>query len=320
MPGLADWVERVTRSRITKLECLPPGAGRRRYFRVTLARGETRVVMHARPEDPAILPPALRHEEAKLPFVEVTRLLARFDLPVPRIHVIDPVHRWILLEDLGDVHLCDLEGETLARRLEEAGRLLARVHAIPCEELPFDRTCDVEWVSFELRHFVEYAVPPDLRDATRAALDALVERVASLPRSLCLRDYQSQNLMIDPAGRLRVLDYQDALAAPPELDLAALLYDSYLEIEPALRSTVLRAYEEARGTRGTDTDLWILVLQRKCKDLARFRYLVEVRGDARYARFRARARGAALEALAHLDTVLGPSAGVLRRTLEAAPA
>jgi aminoglycoside/choline kinase family phosphotransferase len=318
MPGLTEWVERETRASIASLEPLPPAAGRRRYFRVTLSSGETRIVMHALPEDPAILPPALRRDD--LPFIEVTEFLARFGIPVPEIGSVDREHRWILLEDLGGVHLCDLSGEGLAERLREAATLLARVHAIPTERFPFDRPFDEEWIGFELRYFVDHGVPLGLRAETGTAIRVLVERVASLPRTLCLRDYQSQNLMIDPADRLRVLDYQDALLAPRELDLASFLYDSYLEMEEDLRSTLLEAYETAAEIRISESALAMLVLQRKCKDVARFHHLVEVRGDDRYVRARGRARRAALNALTRAVAVLGDAGPVLHRALEAGPA
>jgi aminoglycoside/choline kinase family phosphotransferase len=274
--------------------------------------------MHAVPEEPAILPPALRGAGLRIDFVEMTRLLARFDVPVPRIEAIDEDRRWLLLEDLGTTHLCDLAGKPLHDRLHEAAALLARVHAIPhSDELPFERAFDEEWVAFEvaysLDHLASSPVPPDLREESRE----LVRRVAALPRVLCLRDYQSQNLMVDPSGRLRVLDYQDALLAPAELDLAAFLHDSYLLLDPQVHQDLLRTYESVRGTRVPPESLTLLVVQRKCKDLARFRHLVRDRGDTRFAPYEDRARQAVLRALAE-SRDLGEAFPALGRVVEAA--
>ena len=318
MPGLREWVEATTGVPVESLEPLPPGAGRRRYLRVKLGDGGTRVVMHAVPEDPAILPPALEQDD--LPFIEVTHFLASHDIPVPEIFAVERENRWLLLEDLGTTHLGDLSGALLMERLREATVLIARVHAIPPTAFPFERAFDQEWIGFELRYFIEHGVPDELRTEANRSIRVLVEYVASLPRAVGLRDYQSQNLMIDPSGRLRVLDYQDALLAPPELDLAALLWDSYLNLESADRDALLHAYEEAAGTRIPSGALAALVLQRKCKDGARLHHLVEVRSDERYRTARTRARRAALEALdrAGADALRG-SADALRHALEAIP-
>jgi aminoglycoside/choline kinase family phosphotransferase len=275
--------------------------------------------MHAVPEDPAILPPALRSAGERIDWVEMTHLLSRFSIPVPKIDAVDVSDRWVLLEDLGDVRLADLEGETLRERRIEAARLLARIHEIPRGEgLPFERAFDEEWIAFELEHFVSHGVPRSLRTEVRAATGVLVERISALPRTLCLRDYQSHNLMIDAGGRLRVLDYQDALLAPQELDLAAFLHDSYLEPDSELREELLLTYERARETRVSRTSLALLVVQRKCKDLARYRYLVE-RGDRRFAPYRTRARDSVLEALPVAATELGGAATVITRALEGDP-
>jgi aminoglycoside/choline kinase family phosphotransferase len=316
MPGFKPWVEQVTDANVVAVAPLPAGAGRRRYFRVHLSDGSTRVVMHAVPEDPAILPPALRDSTDRIEFLEVTRLLEGFDIPVPHIHAVEPRERWLLLEDLGDLRLCDLEGPSLRERLHESAALLARVHEIPRDAaLSLGRAFDEEWVRFELEHFLDHGAPASLQTSLRSTVERVASRVACLPHLLCLRDYQSTNLMVDPGGRLRVLDYQDALLAPPELDLAAFLYDSYLELDSDLRAKLLETYEGARGVRIASASLALLVVQRKCKDFARFRFLSRVQHDSRFARYEERARRAVLEALPEAAGEIGPGASGLARAL-----
>ena len=308
------WIETVLGRAPVELVPLPGGAGARRYWRVRFSEAKSAVLMHAVPEDPAILPPALRGERVALPFVEVTGLLARHGLPVPEIFAVEPGERWILLEDLGDVHLLDLASAERGARLREAVDLLARVHALPREDaLPFQRQFDAEWVRFELRTFAEHGLPERFRAELSDELDALAQSVAALPRGLALRDYQSQNLMVDPSGRLRVIDYQDALLAPPELDLAALLFDSYLELEPAERASLCALYWSARGASPDPAHFALLAVQRKCKDYGRYRLLVERKGDLRYRPFIARAAEAVLTVLPALPPAQSRLAGILRR-------
>jgi hypothetical protein len=316
MEGARAWVERSLGAPVAEPIPLPGGSGARRYWRVRTREGTSAVLVHAAPEEPHILPPQLRSPPVPIPFVPVTELLARHGIPVPRLLGVELSRRWLLLEDLGDVHVCDLADPERAERLEEAVDLLGRVHAIaPGDELPFRRRFDREWIAFELGHFLEHGVGPHWRGRLEPGFQALAARVAALPATLCLRDYQTQNLMVDAAGRLRVLDYQDALVAPAELDLAALLHDSYVDVSPARRAALLERYGRQRG-RGVDPEAFaLLVVQRKCKDYGRFRYLVEVKGKGRWGAFREAARASVLGALPALPAELAPLAQALAAAL-----
>src|SRR5258705_5638247 len=295
------WIETARGRALAALGAIPGGAGARRYYRARFADGTSAMLMHALHEDPAILPPALRSQGDSLPFLEVSEFLARQGIPVPEIYAVLRSERWVLLEDLGDTRLLDLAQPERSARLREAIDLLARVHALAREDaLPFRREFDAEWVRFELRTFAEHGLPERFHRALAPELDALARAVAALPRVLSLRDYQSQNLMIDPRGRLRVLDYQDALCAPPQLDLAALVHDSYLETEASEQSELVSRYWRARGAGADASAFALLVVQRKCKDYGRYRMLVERKGELQYRPFIARAAAAVLGALPQL--------------------
>ena len=313
-----SWIEACCQSSAVALEPLAAGAGARRYARVHLANGTTVVWMHAIPEDPEILPAALRAPSADLPFVTVTEMLAEQGLPVPQIYGVQRDERWILVEDLGDRHVSDLPQP---HRQKEAVELLARVHTIPRgETLPFTRHFDEEWIRFELAHFLKHGVSEAFREPLTAGLEELARLIARLPRALCLRDFQSQNLMVDPGGKLRILDYQDALLAPPELDLAALLYDSYIEISYEDRHSLLERYAKRRGDAPGAMTMALLVIQRKCKDFARFRYLARVKHDVRFTRYERSARQAVLSALPSLPAELGVFGQTLAEALGEVPA
>jgi aminoglycoside/choline kinase family phosphotransferase len=318
--GAADWIrDRCGGHAVRALEPIPGGAGRRRYWRARFDDLPNLVLMEAHAEDPAILPPQLRRPPVALPFVNVTRLLARHDLPVPELHAVDEERRWVLLEDLGGLHVLDLEPAEREGRTREAIELLARLHAIAPEPgaFPFDRRFDREWIAFELNLFLEQ-LKPKLRAALAPEFERLAQEIEALPACLCMRDYQSHNLMIDPSGRLRVIDYQDALLAPPELDLASLLDDSYVAIEPRERRALLERYEQCSGRSVRPEPLALLTVQRKCKDLSRFRTVL-ARGDRRYEPALRAARGSVLTALAELPAAHAGLAERLADALEPAP-
>lgn len=310
------WIEATTGLCVESISAIPGGAGARRYYRVGCAGEPSLILMHAIPEDPAILPPALRVTGDRIPFVEVTEYLARHGVPVPKIWGVEPDERWVLLEDLGDTHVLDLAPAERSVALRGAIDWLVRVHSLaPSDALPFRRVFDAEWVRFELRTFAEHGLPERFHAALAPELDSLAAAVAALPRVLCLRDVQSQNLMLDSLGRLRILDYQDALLAPPELDLAALTHDSYIELADSERAALVTRYWSARGLTPDPAAFALLVVQRKCKDYGRYRMVVERKGDLRYRPYFARAVASVRGALAALPPAQRRLAEILREAL-----
>lgn len=313
-----SWIEDVRGSPVRAFDALPGGAGRRAYWRCWLADDSSAILMHACPEDPAVLPPALRSPRVAIPFVSVTELLARHGLPVPELFGVREKQLWVLLEDLGERHLLDLSGRERRARHREAIELLARAHAIADEPdaLPFQRRFDREWIEFELSLFARDLCPSELREELAVQLAELARAIEALPTTLCLRDYQSHNLMIDPNGALRIIDYQDALLAPPQLDLAALLFDSYLTLEADERDELLALYTRRQGAPVDRESLALLTVQRKCKDLSRFHQLVNVRGDPRYRGALEAARSAIAVALPALPSGHAALAELIPRVLE----
>jgi aminoglycoside/choline kinase family phosphotransferase len=126
--------------------------------------------------------------------------------------------------------------------------------------------------------------------------------------------------MLDGAGRLRLLDYQDAFRAPRALDLVALLHDSYVEVPAARRARLLERYTRRSGSAPSPASLALLTVQRKCKDLGRYLYLSQVKGDVRFRPFVGAARGAVLGALPDLPEDLGDLAERLGSLLGEGPA
>ena len=310
--AVRSWIEACLGVGVGDVHALAGGAGARRYARVQLEERGSAIWMHALSEDAAILPPALRVQTQELPFITVTHLLAEQGLPVPEIYAVDAERSWVLLEDLGDAHLCDLEASKRRACHRQAIALLARVHAIPRGTgIPFSRCFDEEWILFELRHVLEFGLGGEVGEWLSRGFRALAAYIATLPQTLCLRDFQSQNLMIDGRGALRILDYQDALMAPRELDLAALLFDSYVELADPERSELLGQYAELSGAELDEAALAALTVQRKLKDFARFRYLSKVKDDPRFEPYTGSARSAVLGALGRLPGELGDLARTL---------
>jgi aminoglycoside/choline kinase family phosphotransferase len=108
------------------------------------------------------------------------------------------------------------------------------------------------------------------------------------------RDYHSWNLMIHQDS-VAVIDFQDALLAPPQYDLASLLNDRETDriISADLEDQLIRYYlakREQMGEPKTDPqeffDVYLLTaIQRDLKVVGRFYYLDIVKGKSGYRKF-----------------------------------
>jgi N-acetylmuramate 1-kinase len=247
------------------------------------------------------------YSEGELPFVNVQRYLAMQGIPVPRIFYDDAAHGFVLLEDLGDVTLEDALQEATRERVSvwyrEAVEILLTLQH-PEVSLPrhscvaFRLAFDVEKFMWELDFFITHMLQglcgQQLKSTDAAVLRGqfwkISARLAREPRVLTHRDYHSRNLMLQ-AGRLRVIDFQDARLGPCYYDLASLLNDSYIVLDGEVREQLLTYYLERKArAQGHVIDrvaflqvFDYMCLQRNLKALGTFAYQAVVKRSRRYA-------------------------------------
>jgi len=221
---------------------------------------------------------------------------------VPAIHAFLEPERLMVLEDLGDEMLetrllaGDPAGPLYERAVDQLARLRARAERNPDPScVAFRRSFDRTLYRWELDHFREWlleawkgaALSAAERPEVDRAFDAVAGALASEPAGFTHRDYQSRNLMVLPGGEQAVIDFQDALLAPRQYDLVALLRDSYVELSPELVERMLARYLarlEAEGGPRLDPTAFratfdLLTVQRKLKDAGRFVFIDRVRGN-----------------------------------------
>ena len=301
-PRAAEWVEPLT-----------PDGSLRRFFRVHMASGTTAVAVLPPPGDAA----ALREARAAW---HIGRHLAARGVPVPMPYGFDPCSGLLLCQDLGDRRLHD---EVLAAPAKEcrvqalyrrAVEQLARMQVLGGRGLDpswcwdgsrYDRTLMLER---EAGYFVQ-ALCRDMLglDAGGAALAAEFEALAAAasraPAGFFLhRDFQSRNIMVQ-GDRVFFIDFQGGRFGPLAYDLASLLIDPYVGLDPGLQDALVLAYlEEVNRHLGYDRDRFaaeflVLALLRNLQVLGAFAFLSLQRGRPF---FRAYLR----PALASLQTLL----------------
>lgn len=133
-------------------------------------------------------------------------------------------------------------------------------------------------------------------------LAQMAERVAPA-RFLIHRDFQSRNILLDPAGRPGIIDFQGARLGPLQYDVASLVLDPYVDISLEARGNILRHYVlrlEQEGACSPEEFLEgypLVALHRNLQILGAFAYLGKERGKPFFLQWIPRA-------VAHLKRLL----------------
>jgi hypothetical protein len=242
----------------------------------------------------------------ELPFVNVARWLAAQGFAVPAIHHDAAASDALLvLEDIGDTTLWAVASARPAETRElfaTAVDLLVALQAAGARHpdpscVAFRRRFDGRLARWELEHFVEHGIetrhgrplPAGERAALLDALAPLVVPFEATDPVLVHRDFMAWNLHLQD-GRLRLIDFQDALLGPDAYDLAALLTDRTTGalVTPALEEELLARFRRARAGKGQPVGGDLAARYRACalhralKVIGRFYFLERVLGKPGY--------------------------------------
>lgn len=281
MSGVEDFLDRAGWGAAAR-EPLAGDASSRRYIR--LRRGEDRaVLMLAPPEETA----------AFVAFQDISGRLRAAGLSAPEILAARAEGGLMLLEDLGDATFARLPDAAPANRVAvDVLAHLARGSAWPVSRL----------IPAVMAEMTRIALP----EGAEAALTAMEAQFAlhfTDPLVPALRDFHAENLIWLPerAGLARVglLDFQDAVMAPPGYDLTSLTHDARRDMAADQQDALTARYA---GALDLDPEAFavqcaLLIFQRNLRILGVFRRLAEERAKPGY--------------LAHLPRVFGHVTGAL---------
>ncbi len=215
----------------------------RRYFRVMLEDGRTRIIMDAPPQ----------HEDCG-PFIKVSKLFDDAGVNVPRVLDEDIEQGFLLLTDLGNTTYLSALAEHDANKLyRDAGAALVKIQLASRPDVlpPYDEALLMR----EMQLFPDWYVAKHLNitlsgDQQQVLADTfalLNQNILAQPQVYVHRDYHSRNLMLCDAENPGVLDFQDAVYGAITYDLVSLLKDAYVEWEEAqILDWAIRYWEQAR--------------------------------------------------------------------------
>src|SRR6516225_1764125 len=165
------------------------------------------------------------------------------------------------MEDLGEEDLWHHRAEpwSIRRRLYEQALdqaiILHNANTEVSESLRLQHGFDERLYRWEQDYCLEnclgryYQVQPDEIQRLRSnpAFESLAQRLASYPRRLVHRDFQSQNVLLYDQ-RIYLIDFQGMRPGLPQYDLASLFLDPYVSLTNEERSHLLSYYFEKNST------------------------------------------------------------------------
>jgi hypothetical protein len=144
--------------------------------------------------------------------------------------------------------------------------------------------------------------------ATLPALREIPKYLASLPRVLVHRDFQSQNIIIQNA-QANLIDFQGMRPGLPHYDLASLLYDPYVDLTEVERAELIAYYREQQSKNDTtidgdfDSKLRLCAIQRLMQALGAYGFLGLVKDHKHFLQYIPRAVHSLREMVAKVENL-----------------
>ena len=244
---LQNWLAQLFSLPTERIRLSPASADAsfRRYFRLHLDDGSTRIVMDAPPE----------HEDCR-PFLHVAALFGAAGVHVPAVHAENLEQGFLLLSDLGSTtYLQALDERTAPSLYRDANHALidiqraSRPGVLPdYDRALLERELNLfpDW--YLARHLGVHLAPA--QEATlRGVFAQILDNNLAQPPVFVHRDYHSRNLMrIEDGQNPGIIDFQDAVYGPLTYDLVSLYRDAYISWEEEQElDFVIRYWEAARA-------------------------------------------------------------------------
>ncbi len=228
-----------------ELEALCGDASSRRYYRLK--------------EPQNIVMDASDAKEVVPRFIGVAMLLQQFKVRLPQIKAFEQHKGFMLLEDVGSIHLFDkVKTVGVGDYYEKAIKELVKIQQTPSQGLePYDAMFLLEEMNLMPQWYLKDHLGRTVEcveGRTLLGAFALISKeVLSQPQEIFVhRDYHSRNLMIDDKDDIVVIDFQDAKSGALTYDLVSLLRDAYVELDAKEVQRLVLLFKELKGLEVDD--------------------------------------------------------------------
>jgi len=268
-----DVLAKIGVSGSDKVTLLTGDASTRKYYRAESNEGSY-IIMYGEPypvSDPNIVNYGI---------------LKKAGIRIPEFIKMDPKYGVIIEEDIGSVHLQDVDNkELLEQYYYTAIKNMQTFHRCR-SDISFTKQKFISELNMTLDYYVKAYkgrknVDVELVDAVN---EKIVSSMMDQPTAYLHRDYHSRNMMVKN-GELVLIDFQDARMGPYSYDIASLVIDPYISLDDVFRDNLVSTYYDlvANPLFGVSMDDYInhyslCYLQRGIKMLGTFSYQKVERG------------------------------------------
>ena len=216
-------------------------------------------------------------------FLPIAAFLKSAKLNVPIVLYDNQPKGLAIVEDLGEVDLLSLKGESYETREPYYRSVFTQLDKLAYTKVPKELemmppfTADTyEW---EQNYFIDHFVGEHLGmdgEALRnhELLTALSTRLGKSHRHLVHRDLQSQNIILH-GEKAFLIDFQGMRWGHQEYDLASFIYDPYMDHSPEDQERLLDLWEEITEERPIPQLLRDCAIQRLMQALGAYGNIVE---------------------------------------------
>jgi aminoglycoside/choline kinase family phosphotransferase len=257
--------------------------------------------------------------------------------PVPKILALDRFAGMVALEDLGDTHLATVIHAltSKAEKVEWYCRVVDRLIDFSLKGIEgFDPAWTFQTPTYsrelilekECNYFAEAFLKGYLNQSPPMALLApefeyiADQALKGAVQGLMHRDFQSRNIMVRD-GEIFFIDFQSARQGPLQYDLASLLIDPYVNLDPEIREELLNYCVRALAHRiDIDAEGFIRCYRHCCitrnlQILGAFSYLSMVKGKHQFTEYIPAALSTLKDSIGYLEKENIPTLNGLIATL-----
>ena len=269
MQKVEAWIESLGYSDY-KLEVVSADASYRKYYRLFI-KGRTYIVMDSSMQ-----------VESIYPFIDVSVRLLKADVQIPRVYAQNLTLGYLLIEDLGDIHLINVLNEMSCKLLYT--RAIYEILKMQKADTTGLDLYDEEFLIFEMNLMQEWYLERHLgimltlqeQQELDKVLNLIKDEVIAQPQGHFVhRDFHSRNIMFAGRGKVWVIDYQDALIGSITYDLASLLNDVYVKFDREKIVELVLEFKILKGIKDISDEQFIrwfdfMAMQRHIKILGIF--------------------------------------------------
>ena len=235
---------------------LEKGGSERRFYRISAGTGLSMIVVKYSSQ-----------KEENRHYVTIAQFLAGAGVKVPKIYFHDTEEGLIWMQDLGEDDLWTWRNAPWEERrplyesalLEVSKMHISATRRLEGSHLQLEKEFSDQLYLWEQNYFFENCLRAHFaldeasvrRYAALPALHDIAVRLASLPRVLVHRDFQSQNILIQEGGAW-LIDFQGMRPGLPQYDVASLLYDPYVSLTSGERTHLLEYYKRVARRDGME--------------------------------------------------------------------